>query len=95
MEPTSFTFVNTTDTPSLSRQAAKLMRGHVTRINFTNRRQRKADAKSAEIAYTRGDVGLGSQLEENGRSKALPLLAAASDLYYYAQLCMRTLNITI
>lgn len=52
METTNFTFVTTTNAPGLSRQAAKLMRGHVTRINFTKRRERKArrhQARTEEI----------------------------------------------
>jgi hypothetical protein len=44
METTSFTFLNTTGAPRLSKPAAKRVRGHVTRTNFANRRRRKAEA---------------------------------------------------
>jgi hypothetical protein len=40
MENTSLTFLNTTNAPSLSQQAAKRVRGHVTKANFAKRRQR-------------------------------------------------------
>ncbi|KAK7757577.1 hypothetical protein SLS62_000592 [Diatrype stigma] len=79
MEPASFTFVNTTNTPGLSHQAAKLMRGHVTKINFANRRQRKAEARAAEIASTRAKAEWKDQNEESGISITLPLLPTVSD----------------
>lgn len=61
------------------------MRGHVTKINFTNRRHRKAEARTAETTATRTEAGMEDQGKENGQSAALPLLEAAS---YYAQLCI-------
>jgi hypothetical protein len=42
MEKTSLTFLNTTNAPGLSQQAAKRVRGHVTKANFAKRRQRMA-----------------------------------------------------
>jgi hypothetical protein len=49
METTSFTFLNTTGAPRLSKPAAKRVRGHVTRTNFANRRRRKAEAAADKI----------------------------------------------
>ncbi|KAH8692345.1 hypothetical protein BGW36DRAFT_304164 [Talaromyces proteolyticus] len=40
MDGPSFIFLNTTNTPNLSPQAAKQMRGHITKSNFAKRRQR-------------------------------------------------------
>ncbi|KAJ0161429.1 hypothetical protein CTA2_6226 [Colletotrichum tanaceti] len=37
----TLTFLNTTGSPALSQDLAKKMRGHVTRINFAKRRERK------------------------------------------------------
>lgn len=48
MAATSFTFLNTTDAPGLSRQAAKVVRGHITKTNFAKRRQRKAETRAKE-----------------------------------------------
>lgn len=64
MATTSFTFLNTTDAPGLSRQAAKVVRGHVTKTNFAKRRQRKADTRATG---SRGDVTEGS----NNKNSAL------------------------
>lgn len=67
------------------------MRGHVTKINFTNRRQRKAEARAAEIASARATAAFEDQDEVCGQSIALPLMPTVSDPCYYAQLCTYTL----
>ncbi|KAK6208427.1 ATP-dependent rRNA helicase spb4 [Pestalotiopsis sp. IQ-011] len=49
MASSSFTFVNTTDGPSLSRSAAKKMRAHITKTNFEKRRQRLRQDTSGKL----------------------------------------------
>ncbi|PWY94396.1 hypothetical protein BO94DRAFT_581790 [Aspergillus sclerotioniger CBS 115572] len=48
MEPTNFTFLNTTGASSLSKPATKRMRAHITKTNFAKRRQRIADATATK-----------------------------------------------
>lgn len=56
METKTFKFLNTTNAPGLSEQAAKQVRGHVTSLNFAKRRRRKADARIAKAQLTpKGD----------------------------------------
>ncbi|OOG00435.1 hypothetical protein ASPCADRAFT_187 [Aspergillus carbonarius ITEM 5010] len=59
MEPTNFTFLNTTGASSLSRLATKRMRAHITKTNFAKRRQRIADATATNRSLdgSPGSVG--------------------------------------
>jgi hypothetical protein len=43
MDESNFVFLNTTNAPALSSEAAKRMRGHITKSNFAKRRQRIAE----------------------------------------------------
>ncbi|RAL03760.1 uncharacterized protein BO80DRAFT_462447 [Aspergillus ibericus CBS 121593] len=52
MEPTNFTFLNTTGASRLSKPAAKQMRAHITKTNFARRLRNLQDLSFFEGTYT-------------------------------------------
>ncbi|KAI9825940.1 MAG: hypothetical protein M1819_000459 [Sarea resinae] len=95
MSTTSFTFLNATGTPALSRSDAKLMRAHITKTNFANRRQRIIGNEAAKEKAKRGVLArIGQrQLAQDGAADALltdlPLATPPKDPYRYAQFLAR------
>lgn len=92
MEPTSFTFLNTTG-PKLSKPAAKRVRGHVTRANFANRRRQKAETKASETALIHATKDIRSQAPLvhgawDSLAEALSVATTRTDQYHSAQLRM-------
>lgn len=86
MEKKSLTFLNTTNAPGLSRQAAKRVRGHVTKANFAQRRQRmarsvekpEADSTTSGTFFYKGILRKRSQKEENSHVASNCQLCATS-----------------
>jgi len=102
MASIGFTFLNTTGAPKLSKPAGKQVRGHVTRINFANRRKRRAESATRKPDDARTDAPAlkQQQARENSElstsihhawdhlAEALSIATARTDRYYAAQLCM-------
>jgi hypothetical protein len=91
MSSMSFTFLNATGTPGLSQSDAKLMRAHITRMNFANRRQqitkdRAAKDFSKRVALTRVGQRLLTQDVTTDAPRADFLVGTPpKDPYLYAQ----------
>jgi hypothetical protein len=96
MSSTSFTFLNATGTPELSQSDAKLMRAHITRTNFANRRQQIAEAtcrtskeRLKRVALTRMGRGLLIQDRQDVPADAPPaellLATPPEDPHRYVQ----------
>jgi hypothetical protein len=88
MEETStLTFLNTTGTAGLSRDSARLVRGHVTKRNFAKRRARAADVRLGSIlAVNDGDGRQASDQRALARkplalslSRDIPRILASND----------------
>jgi hypothetical protein len=92
MASTSFTFLNVTGAPKLSKAEAKRRRGHITKVNFASRRERKAESEAQKL-QTQTAVSHYEQKEAlhilDGPSLAIALSTATSrtDPYRSAQLC--------
>ncbi|RDL37372.1 Uncharacterized protein BP5553_04805 [Venustampulla echinocandica] len=86
MSSTSFTFLNATGTPGLSQSDAKLMRAHITRTNFANRRQQLTKARTAKER----ELGLLTQdVLADPPPADLLLSTPPKDPYRYAQFLSR------
>ena len=90
MSSISFTFLNATGRPGLSQSDAKLMRAHITKTNFANRRQRINEAGTAKerpkrVALTRMGQGLLTRdAPADPPPVDLPLATPLKDPYRYA-----------
>ncbi len=91
MSPASFTFLNVTGTPALSQSDSKLMRAHITKTNFANRRRRRTETGAAtesakRVALTGTGRGLLTKDELLAALPAdLPLTTPPKDPHRYAQ----------
>ncbi|KAG9258715.1 uncharacterized protein F5Z01DRAFT_215342 [Emericellopsis atlantica] len=93
MAPEGFVFLNTTGAPSLSKRAAKRVRGHVTKTNFANRRQRKAEAdadkrdkSTREAQKLNSPCSLRTQLSSSSLAMALSIATSRADKQHAAEL---------
>ncbi|KAI9159163.1 hypothetical protein HJFPF1_07171 [Paramyrothecium foliicola] len=87
MASISFTFVNATGAPKLSKVEAKKRRGHITRVNFASRRERKAERegrKTVACRYNQNDAI--RALDGPTLAIALSTATSRTDPYRSAQL---------
>lgn len=100
MSSTSFTFLNATGAPVLSQLDSKLMRSHITKKNFANRRQRIIDAaivkeKSKGLALKQVVKGrLSQDVPAVAPPGNLPLATPSKESYHYAEFRKSTARLT-
>ncbi|KAI6777863.1 uncharacterized protein J7T54_002761 [Emericellopsis cladophorae] len=93
MTPSNFVFLNTTGASSLSKKAAKRVRGHVTKTNFANRRRLKAEADASKPGKSTRAVqkldspcSLETQLSSSSLAIALSIATSKADKQHAAEL---------
>ncbi|CAM1510873.1 Fc.00g083860.m01.CDS01 [Cosmosporella sp. VM-42] len=95
MSSASFIFLNATGTPDLSQSDAKLMRGHITRTNFANRRHRISQGgntkkRPKKVALIRKGPGLLTQdATVDALTADLPLATPPKNPYHYIRFLSR------